>query len=183
MAKDEPKNPGATAANASDTITMTKGDLQDLLAGAMIKAKQLMPDTPSAPVEPSFGDKLEAMRHQPGARERRIPCTSEDTGATFWARVVESKGFPQGRIIELLEYKHPAGVDKHEIDGGRVPSGLPIGRPDNGHPTPEYKHWLWEEFWLRDLKSFVGKAFQGRYQTENTPPVPWPAVAEPVAAE
>lgn len=96
-------------------------------------------------------------------RERQIPIKSEVTGGTFQARVVESRGFPEGRIVDLVDYKYPAGYNVKSEEGGLIPRGLKSHRDDNGHPLTIYKQWLWAEFWKKDLIEYVGKPMSSRY--------------------
>jgi hypothetical protein len=94
---------------------------------------------------------------------RYVPCRSEETGATFAAHVVESRRFPNGRIIGLRDYKHPEGVYTFQSNGGRVPDGMPILRNANeapGEGRELQKHQLapsYLEFWKRDLSRYVGR--------------------------
>lgn len=61
----------------------------------------------------------------------------------------------RGLISRLENYKEPAGLDKHVDEGGRVPVRLPIANPD-GKPSPEFQDWRADNFWIHDLRMFVG---------------------------
>lgn len=165
-----------------DTITLDRGALKELVqaeARALLAQelpKQLAPAVRT--LQEKFESDMGAMRghDRPPLVERTIACKSPLTGSTFTARIVESRGWPQGRIVDLVDYTHPAGIDKHVSDGGIVPDGLTIhigadraGKatlPDGteiavsiGDFTPEYKMWSYETFWKRDLAEFNGKPF------------------------
>lgn len=106
---------------------------------------------------------------------RMIPCKSEETGATFTAHVVESKKYPNGRIVSLHDYTHPEGMFTYARDGGRVPDNFPILKDANGGALGEgvklekhqlsvmYLQWRWTEFWQRDLSRFVGKEISAHH--------------------
>lgn len=105
----------------------------------------------------------------PSAPYKIVRCKSERTESTFGCRVVKSRKFPQGRIISLDDYQHPAGTDKHVTEGGLVPEGMQI-RGADGRPTPEYKQWRWEAYWQRDLRDYVGQPLLDRYRLEPFDP-------------
>lgn len=100
---------------------------------------------------------------------RDVPCKSEATGCSFTAHVVESKKFPQGRIVSLSGYTYPEGMFQYQSNGGRVPDGFPVLKDANGGALGDgiqlekhqlstmYLQWRWTEFWQRDLEAFVGK--------------------------
>lgn len=106
---------------------------------------------------------------------RHIACKSEETGATFTAHVIESKKFPNGRIVALGDYTHPAGAIRFQRDGGLVPDNFPILKDATGGALGDgveiqnhqlstaYKQWRWENFWQRDLARFVGKEIAAHY--------------------
>jgi len=99
---------------------------------------------------------------------RHIACKSDETGATFTAHVIESKRHPNGRIVALGSYTHPAGIYKYQRDGGLVPNDFPILKDATGslgdgvdvrkdQLSVMYLQWRWENFWQRDLGRYVGK--------------------------
>lgn len=95
---------------------------------------------------------LKAMRSRPAEAEPEpVTCVSPITGSSFRARIRAD-----GRVLELLEYAYPDGIDKHESDGGRVPNGSPIYNA-NGKFEAHYLQWRWSEFWYADLRAWVGK--------------------------
>lgn len=95
---------------------------------------------------------LKAMRERPAPPEPEpVMCVSPITGSTFRARLRLD-----GRVLELLDYAYPEGIDKHEGDGGRVPNGSPIYNA-NGKFDSHYLQWRWSEFWYADLRAWVGK--------------------------
>lgn len=114
-------------------------------------------------------EQIEAITKPPKPRRwRRVACKSEETGATFEANVVESKGYTNGRITGILNYRHPSSAYITQSNGGRVPDGMPIfvngavslrdgeePRPDQ--LTPLFKQWRWDEYWKRDIRHHNGR--------------------------
>jgi hypothetical protein len=101
-------------------------------------------------------------------RYRDIPWRSEETGATGVAHVVESKKFPNGRIVSIAGYTHPPEAYIHESDGGRVPDGfgmweghqrsVPEGQePQLGDLNPAFRQWRYETFYRADLRFYIGR--------------------------
>ena len=135
------------------------------------------------PTDPSNLGLSEAQRRKltdlpPPQSYRYIPCTSEETGATFVAHVVASSKFPNGRITRLEEYTLPAGASKFVAAGGLIPDGMPIGGPNRGSlsdptdvPSSElstpFKIWRWETFWQSDLRRLVGKEIKAHFCSES----------------
>jgi hypothetical protein len=87
-------------------------------------------------------------------RYRYVPCKSEETGATFDAHVLESRKYPNGRIVALRGYTHPAGVEISQLQGGLVPEGMAVFNPDARSYTVQYKQWRWETFYQVDLRRY-----------------------------
>lgn len=131
--------------------------------------------------------KIKELTAVPPPRKYRLirECVSEETGSAFTLHVVESKGMPNGRITRLEDYKHPAGVYVYASAGGKVPDGMPICQGFNGQPplnaqgvptiplNAQFKHWLWEEFWKKDLKRFVGNELKAHHCTGEGFKTPW----------
>jgi hypothetical protein len=119
--------------------------------------------------------------NRPRPRERLLPFLSPESNATMLLRVIESKGYPDGRIVDLLEYTYPEGFDVYQHAGGLVPDGLQMTRPDNGHKLPKYNQWLYDTFWKRDLNAYVGRPMSRRYVDPEILAMPWtqPVVALP----
>ena len=103
-----------------------------------------------------------------GKRFRLIPGVSSDTGATFVLLVIDAPGYAMGKVMSLLEYKHPMGIYRHVSEGGMWPDGAPIfvdDRPQfpEGGKEP-YKQSLnpmflqarWEQFFKHDLTRILG---------------------------
>lgn len=111
-------------------------------------------------------------------RHRKVACRSEETGATFFACVVESKQFPAGRIISLEGYTHPKGIATYQSEGGLVPTGFQIlkagaASPEEGRAIPKhdfeinYLQWRWVEFWQKDLRKYAGKELKRHYAVSD----------------
>ncbi len=98
-------------------------------------------------------------------RFKRIAGKSPETDATFTMLVVESRTFPAGRVVQLLDYKHPAGMFTPISEGGKCPDGSLVWR--DGKPpvqitneeqvpgtalTAQYKQWRYEMYWQTDLR-------------------------------
>jgi hypothetical protein len=91
---------------------------------------------------------------RPAAKIRHEDCVSPLTGASFRAKVVESKMTPLGRVIDLEDYTWPDGVDVPVSQGGLMPDAHLRA------PAETHAHWKYWEFMRRDLNEFAsGKAF------------------------
>ncbi len=127
---------------------------------------------PQGPLEQAGLDQatIDRVKKPPEPRKyRMIPGRSEETAATFTLHVVESKKYPNGRIVALADYKHPPGMFTWRSEGGQVPDGFPMLRDHNSGSigdganvqnhqlSVQYKQWRWEEFWQRDLRRHIGK--------------------------
>jgi len=107
-------------------------------------------------------------------RHRYVPGKSEETDATFTMVVVESRRFPNGRIVRLENYREPEGCFKPMSQGGRAPDGATIWanaqhyqpvkgeRPPKNVIHPYYRQYLYETYWKADLGRLVGKSFRER---------------------
>ena len=121
------------------------------------------------------GKRRELTETPKPTKYRLVACKSEETGATFDAAVVESRDtlkHPHGRIVRLENYRHPEGIYVYQNAGGLVPDGMPMLKDLDGPPALDangqtaqplsvtYKHWRWEEYLRRDLRSLVGKGLR-----------------------
>lgn len=152
----DPKNTDAPVSNADLLRALVESNKQ--LAEAM---KQKTP-LENAGLSP---EQIKQITEPPNwvPRYRYVPCTSEETGATFEAHLLESRDvvkFPSGRIVGLRGYKHPEGVETYQSNGGLVPDGLQIfvHGAAAGSYTDSYKHWRWTTFYQTDLKRYVQRA-------------------------
>lgn len=102
-------------------------------------------------------------------RYRDIPWQSEETGATGVAHVIESKRFPEGRIVAISDYAHPPSAYISQSEGGLVPDGfhmwkdqprtIPEGKePQQGDLNAGFLQWRYETFYRADLTRYSGKA-------------------------
>jgi hypothetical protein len=102
----------------------------------------------------------------------RIPCISRveygGTGAHFIARVqpatVRSGRKIPDRVVDLEHYEKPDGYDRPASE--KNPFGLAdgYGAPINGGLLePRTKHYIYERFYLADLRAVVGRALNPAY--------------------
>lgn len=131
-------------------------------------ARQLKPKTTLelAGLSPEQEAKLLAV--PPPKRWRMVPCRSEDTGATFTAHVVESRGSSAGRVTQLHDYTFPRGSCTYVSQGGLVPDGMPILKAGTSPPVDDgagilkhdfeikYLHWKITEIYQPDHRRHVG---------------------------
>jgi hypothetical protein len=142
-------------------IRITEEQLATLLTNAVKAAVAAQAPAEGARAtmtsEERFHAQVDEVRTVPGPAIRVDMvegCVSHVTGSTFSAEI------QHGRVVNLLDYRHPAGIDKHENEGGVIPNGFPILKTD-GQPTKEYKQHVWETYLQTDLRTFVGKPLPG----------------------
>ncbi len=151
-------------------ISMTDEQLASVVASAVtaaLAAAQAQAQArPQAFIEATPNEQFEAMmRGRRGLDEPRIPvevvpdCKSHQTGATFTAEIT------RGIVTGIVDYKHPSGIDLHIDQGGLVTNGLEI-KDTHGQLHPQYKQWLWENFWQLDIRTHVGRALPGFVRPE-----------------
>lgn len=132
-----------------------KGAAEAAVAQMRAAAPDAPPQTGPISVEEfpgQYASVLKKMRERPSEPQPEpVACISPITGSSFRARCR-----PDGRVLELLDYKEPEGIDKHVSEGGLVPDGAPI-KDQNGRLDADYKQWRWTEFWFADLKAWIGK--------------------------
>jgi hypothetical protein len=152
------------------TITITPSILKSLIKDGVAEILG------SKTHDESMAERMRAMRGQdkPAAPEEMIPCRSPLTQSTFVARVILSRQFPAGRVVELFDYVRPEGCDKHAEDGGlyhgqrewmrAVEPGKPLDKGQH-----KYRHWLYSSFWATDWKALSGKSVSFLAQWRVTP--------------
>lgn len=103
---------------------------------------------------------------------RDVPWKSEETGATARAHVVESRKFPNGRVVYLTDYRHPKEAYVYDSQGGKVPDGFPMWAGNYPTNLPEgeepaqgtfnigYLQWRWTNFYQADIRRYVGREIQ-----------------------
>lgn len=135
-------------------------------------ARALIANQPKGPLEMAgfSPERQKALTSPPpNKRYRIVPGKSPETEATFDMLVVESKTHAHGRVTEIRNYRHPAGIYKHESAGGIVPDGMPIFNAGHvgsmvvdGTEPPKHMlstiflQWRWEAFYQKDLRRIVG---------------------------
>ena len=157
---DEKKHPNAPADKLeAPTVTLPATTLAELIAAAVDKrVAEIMTATT---VDERMQTAMNAMRGKniPPTPEELIACRSPVTGATFTARVVLSRAYPLGRIVELLDYARPAGWDVHKDDGGLydgVRESMRIN-PETGERFIKFRQWTYKTFWMSDWNAISGK--------------------------
>jgi hypothetical protein len=158
MAKDDKK--------PEQMLSVSESALKDLIAAGI--AQIMSARTPDERIR-------EAMDRQRGvglpmAPEFLVPCVSPITGATFTARVIQSRS-GETRCVDLLDYQRPVGWDVKEVDGGLVPGGesMPL-KEENGTPGTRYTKWLYETFWMRDANEVGGKPIPSSWRADKAAP-------------
>ena len=69
------------------------------------------------------------------------------TQATFEIKVVASRSDVEGRILDVIHYRHPDGWQ------GQRPEGMEYSV--KGYVTQEFKRWAADTFFLTDLRAWV----------------------------
>lgn len=141
-------------AKAEEMITLTREQFAELLAAVRPAPAPKPPDD-----EEQFARLQKMASERPFAPDIPWGRVLSPTGATFIPRVIPSKTHPKGRVVDLLEYTHPEGVDRHQSDGGLVPDGHPILVTNKAGQmlSADYKQWKYTTFWRQDLNTYVGK--------------------------
>jgi hypothetical protein len=153
MSRD--KRPEENAMSEPKMVTMTEEQFQ-----ALITAVRPAPPPPALSEEEQFHALERLASERPTLKEIPQQRVRSRTGATFIPRVVCSRPFPKGRVVELLEYTHPEGLDRRIEEGGLVPDGLLPGKEGQsarGNPI-QFKQWKYTNFWKRDLETYVGSS-------------------------
>lgn len=184
MAKEQEKQ---------DTNTPKPGErvlVDASIVGELVKARveaelsKLQAIKPE-PNDPTMRRLMEADRENASPKTVTYkPAFSHRTRARFTAKIVASRRFPQGRIVDIgvtedgaRDYVEPAEYTKHVDDGGLVPNTIAI-RTNAGGLTREYMKWKAQNnCWIQDLQEFVGKPWLDFF----SPPAHLSAPAEKVA--
>jgi hypothetical protein len=157
--KDPKASPAAPTPAPETTVTITLSALQELIknqTNASVAAI-LAGKSPDERMREEV-DKLKG-RDRPPIPEELVPCRSPLTGATFNVRVIKSKSFPVGRIMEMVDYVRPIGWDTHREDGGLYdgPRENLQPHPQTGRHTLVYLHWVYKSFYAKDWAELSGK--------------------------
>lgn len=147
---------------------------QGIAQGLSELAKSLKPQGPleQAGLSP---ERIKEITLPPAPqRYRDIPWRSEETEATGIAHVVESKKFPNGRIVQISGYTHPETAYQYESQGGKVPDGFSIWsgqprtltpgqEPSQGDLNPGFLQWRYETFYRADLRHYIGREIKAHH--------------------
>jgi hypothetical protein len=152
-------------------VTVTEGALEMLIASAVRAevAKLMTASTPDEQIQKAL-DRARG-KDRPLPKEEAIACFSPVTKARFTARLIASSVFPQGRVIELLDYVRPDGWDVPRLDGGLVPDGMDR-KNDRGELSKEFANWARKEFWQKDLEMLVGRPLPDQWRADYTSSAP-----------
>ncbi len=100
-------------------------------------------------------------RDRPPPPEFLVPCKSPLTGATFTARCVVSRTYPEGSVVEMLDYAYPDGIEVPKARGGLYPypEDSMYEDPAKGHPpgtkSGKFNVWLHANFYQSDARSML----------------------------
>ncbi len=149
--------------NEEETVSLPASALTELI-NARVRDEVLKILTAKTPDE-QIEEKLRIARGQnrPPPPEETVECRSPITGATFKARIVTSRQSPSGRIVEILDYAHPKGVDLPKSEGGLcdIPREKMFVQLESGDFTNEftkaYAFWRYNEFWAKDWNELTGQ--------------------------
>lgn len=141
---------------------MTEQITVDVLAEALAKAM-------ARTFNPTTDQKLQTQERPPGRPELHIKCKSP-TGATFTAVVVESREFPRGRVVSLLNYVYPDwdfGYGKVALADGKT---LKAVNPRTQRLTLEKheKQQLAIATYQKDLINYGGREFDWQIASEKS---------------
>jgi hypothetical protein len=124
----------------------------------LIDSLRQAPPPPEATEEEKFKAIEKMAAERPLFPEFKHGRVKSRTGATFVPRIVASRTHPKGRVVDLLEYQYPDGVDVPQDMGGLAPTGMAISHTGEGgfRYTTRYKQWRYETFYRKDLTDYVG---------------------------
>ena len=176
MSKQDVPIPPAPAGSVNITLDV----LKELIASS---TRDQLAALSGKTFDDGMSERMRQMRGQdrPLPPEELIQCRSPITGSTMTARVIMSRQFPAGRIVEVLDYKRPDGSDLHIDDGGKYAGTkrdmIPVqpGEEPNAEQF-QYISYLYREFFAKDWNAISGRpgSFLAQWRI---------AQAEPRAAE
>jgi len=102
-----------------------------------------------------YAQLMELARNQPLWPQARYQCKSLITGATFTAVVSPSRTFPNGRIVNLEDYRQ-ADDFLTRFPCPCLPEDM---MNEKGQPSAVLKQHCYAEGWRADLREYVGKPF------------------------
>lgn len=137
----------------------------DVLAEALRKA-----------LNPTQNERL-ALQERPEAPEpERVECVSP-SGARFVAVIAPSRTYPQGRVVQLDDYRYPSNAILRAcgypcVDGPEtfaLPGNVlyPEKHESAGKLTPDAKQYVWTQTYQADLRAFVGKPLDWQYRADT----------------
>src|SRR5271166_74168 len=142
-----------------ETVTLPASALAELIASAVREevAKVASKPRPDSQMQEAM-DRLRGKDIPPPPEEVR-ECLSPLTGSRFKVRLVMSRAFPGGRVMEMFDYVRPEGWDKHKEDGGLcdlVRDQMLINQQTGKHFL-KYLEYVYKAYWQRDWKELSGK--------------------------
>lgn len=117
--------------------------LQEIAAATAAKPQTFVDASPNEQFQ-SMADARRG-RDNPPLATKVIEGIESQTGAKFDAKIDH-----HDKVVDLLHYTLPDGVDLSVDAGGLAPAGYPIG-------SVNHKHWKWTSFLQADINLFVGK--------------------------
>ena len=147
------------------TVTVTMSALEALINSSIdARVRDRLAEVQSKSFDEGMQERMDRMRgkDRPLPPEELVPCVSPITGATFTVRLIMSRAYPQGRVVELLDYVRPEGWDKHKDDGGLyndVRENMVPLVPGQTLNKGQYKYrdWCYRAFWMTDWRALSSK--------------------------
>jgi hypothetical protein len=102
-----------------------------------------------------YAQLMELDRNRPLWPQARYQCKSLITGSTFVAVVSPSRAFPNGRIVNLEDYR----LADNFLERFPCPCFPEDMTTEKGQPSAVLKQHMYAEGWRADLREYVGKPF------------------------
>lgn len=166
-------------AKEDEKVTLSRTDLEALIDKRLAErtAAQDVKTTAAVAAEAVRGvlgitaegssreERIHAELGTPVPERKPIPvrhqkCANPRTGSTFTAVIAPSRTYPDGRVVDLIDYRYPDDI------ASRV-KGMPITNPNTtGDPTApgrggltvQFLQWRYETYDKADRGAFVGES-------------------------